>query len=74
MPLSVYQFGRFAERTDLYKLLYNERGWPNYARLIKELKVPVDLGTPSTSFSGDTGRFEWASHSLLTLFGTWTNL
>ena len=47
-------------------IVFNNRNYPNFERLLSELAVPSQPASMSFSVSDDRGDFEWATRGLLT--------
>jgi predicted NAD/FAD-binding protein len=55
-------------------IVFNDRNYPNFERLLRRLGVPSQPSTMSFSVSDTTGGFEYSSHSLNGLFANRRNL
>jgi len=55
-------------------IVFNDRTYPNFMRLLKELSVPIHPTTMSFSYRSDRLGLEYATHSLAGLFAQRTNL
>jgi predicted NAD/FAD-binding protein len=55
-------------------IVFNDRNYPNFERLIARLHVPAQLSDMSFSVADEHGRFEYAATSANGLFATRSNL